>query len=231
MISILIPVFNTPSEWLYECFESIKKQTFTDFEVIIINDGSNDITSKYLDNINDNRFKVYHLEKNIGIAKALNFGIDKCKFEFIARMDGDDIMLPDRLKLQYEYLINNKNVDLVSGNLKTYHKSIDGWVVDNVNITYHPSVITKEIIKHRAWFINHPCVMFRKSSVLSIGAYNTEIYGYADDFELWYRMVLNGMVLHNMDDIVLIYRISPNSLSHNFNKDNMDFIKKLQDKI
>lgn len=231
MISVLIPIFNTPIDWLSECFESIKKQTFVDFEVIIINDGSDDITKNFLDTINDNKFKVYHLEKNIGIAKALNFGIDKCNFEFIARMDGDDIMLPNRLGIQYEYLINNKIVDLVSGNLKTYHKSMNGWFVDDVNITYHPNIITKEIIKKSTWFINHPCVMFRKSRVMTIGGYNTEIYGYADDFELWYRMVINGMVLHNMDDIVLIYRISSNSLSHNFNKDNMDFIKKLQDKL
>lgn len=231
MISVLIPVYNTPVEWLCECFDSIKNQTFSDFEVIIINDGSGDITRNYLNTINDNRFNVYHLDKNIGIAKALNYGIDRCNFDIIARMDGDDIMLPDRLKIQYDYMLNNKGVDLVSGNLKTYHKNEKGWYINNIDITYHPSIITNDVIKNSTWFINHPCVMFRKSSIMKIGCYNTEIYGYADDFELWYRMVQNNMILHNMRDIVLIYRISKTSLSHNFNSDNMDFIKKLQDKL
>lgn len=232
MISILIPVYNTPYLWLKECFISIMKQTFKNFEIVYVNDGTDlEETLKFFNDIKDNKLcKIINLEKNVGISKSLNIGLKECKYNYIARMDGDDIMYPNRLFIQYQYMMKFPFVDLVGTSINHYRLINNKWVTEN-NETKHPLVITRDVITNSEWFLNHPSVMFKKDKVLSIGGYNEDLNGYSEDFDLWSRMFINNMVLHNIHNTLLLYRINKDGLSHKFAKDNDDYIKKLQEKI
>jgi histo-blood group ABO system transferase len=231
MISILIPVYNTSSSWLWDCFMSINRQTFKDYEVVVINDGSNSQETLYVLNTfkSNSKYRIIDLPKNVGIAKALNIGLKECKYEYIARMDSDDIMLPKRLEVQIRYMVDY-NVDLCCVDMHYLKLENCRWIQFDSD-TKHPLIITKEFAKNNEWFINHPGVMYKKSSVLSVGGYNEELFGYAEDFELWIKMLKANMKLHNIHEKLITFRISDSSLSKKFKSDNTEYIKKLQDEL
>ena len=90
-------------------------QTFTDFELVIVNDGSTDDSHRIINSYNDNRIRVINNEKNLGLSKSLNRGLKLCKGDLIARMDADDISMDNRLEKHYRYLKENKGVDVLGG--------------------------------------------------------------------------------------------------------------------
>ena len=112
-ISVVMPVYNTPVPLLKDAVDSILNQTFRDFDFIIIDDGSEGETAVYLDGLDDPRIKLLRNEKNIGITKSLNIGFRAARGKYIARMDGDDISLEERLKKQYAYMESHPDVVLV----------------------------------------------------------------------------------------------------------------------
>lgn len=232
MISILIPVYNTPYTWINQCHISIMNQTYRRYEVIYVNDGStNPETLRFFDEIKNNRFcRIINLEKNVGIAKALNIGLKECRYDLVARMDSDDIMYNNRLLYQLNYMIKNPNVDLVGCGINYYRLKNNKWEIE-LNKNFHPPIITFDVITNGDWFLNHPTVMFRKDKVLSLGGYNEDLHGYAEDFDLWSRMFMADMVLHNIPYNLIIFRFSDDSLSHKFVPDNVNHIKELQNEI
>ncbi len=230
MISILIPVYNTDKILLQNSINSCLSQTFNDYEIIIINNGSNNnetlkILEKYSKN---NKIKIYDCErqdnkKNISV--ALNFGLQKCNYNLIARMDSDDIMHSERLYKQYKYITDN-DVDILGGQI----------IINNKEATSHPAIITKKIAANSTWFINHPTVMFKKDKILSIGGYKDEPVYLAEDYELWLRCLSSDMSIHNLLDIILFYYQHNNnetqktqnmdSFYNYLNKLRMEFIQK-----
>lgn len=233
MISTVISVYNTPSDWLSQAIQSILNQQIdVDFEIILVDDGStNNQTIETL-----NKFKEYPninvitLEENKGISFALNVGISNAKYDIIARMDSDDISLPNRFKNQLEYLQNHPEVDLIGSNAAYLMLNDNVWVAPNQS-TFHPEVITKEFARTSLWFFNHPTVMFRKESVTSVGGYDESLKGLAEDYELWMRMLRNGKELRNLPGVDLLFRISPNSLTRQIRPENHEFQLKLQKSI
>ena len=103
-ISVIMPTYNTKLEMLKESVESILNQTFRDFEFIIVDDGSTNGTDEYLNGIQDNRVRIIKNPHNIGITKSLNIGLREAGGKYIARMDADDISLPERLEKQFKYM-------------------------------------------------------------------------------------------------------------------------------
>lgn len=239
-VDILMPVHNPQVKWLAECMLSIMKQTFTDWRLVMVVDGPNkpEIEEEFqvfLENIKSikNEIKIVRLPSNLGVGGALRAGASECEAKYIARMDCDDIMLPERLQIQYEYMEKNENVDVdvLSTGLK-YMFTQDGsnWklALDSVS---HPEVITKEIAKSSFWFMNHPTTMIRKKSLEIVGSYNENLKGMAEDYELWIRMLKNDCVLRNIPDPLLYLRLNPKSASKNFKAENIAFLKKLQDSL
>lgn len=213
MVSILIPIFNTPIEYIQECFISIEKQTYTDYEIIVVNDGSNSITSSFLSEYRpttNTKYKVISQNKQ-GISAALNLGISMCSYDIIARMDADDIMLPNRIEKQLSYLRSN-NCNIVGGQMLVFGLS-------NYT-TNHPTVIPKNIMKYTDWFVNHPTVMYYKQDIINIGGYNSEYDG-CEDLELWCRSLMHSMQIKNMSDILLKHRRHNNNATHNANNIDM----------
>jgi len=214
MISVVMPVYNTNHIWLKIAIESLLKQTFREFEIIIVNDGSTN-----LDTINTlNEYKKYckiiTTSKKSGVAYSCNLGIKNAKFDIIARMDSDDICISNRFEIQFNYLKNNPNVDLVGSNIRFLYKENERWILGSK--TRHPKVIDKQAVIKYLWFINHPTVMFKKSKIIDIGGYSIDPYCVAEDFDLWARMVLKGMILHNIPNILLYYREHRNNFSKIF---------------
>src|SRR5215204_4839876 len=112
-VSVVLPAYNC-EKYIAKAIESVLRQTFTDFEFIIINDGSSDRTEEIIRSFSDPRI-LYQVNKiNKGLVYTLNKGIDNAKGRYIARMDGDDIALPERFEKQFEYLQLNKEVDILA---------------------------------------------------------------------------------------------------------------------
>jgi glycosyltransferase involved in cell wall biosynthesis len=208
MISVIIPNYNTKFDYFCECIDSVVNQTFKEFEIIIVDNGSEiqniEKYKKYVENISNLRFFVCERKSNKkNLSVALNFAIKNSKHELIARMDADDIMMPNRLEKQYNYFINN-DVDILGGQLQ---------YLDSSNVTNHPRIINKEIPINSIWFINHPTVMFKKHKILDIGLYQEEPEFIAEDYELWTRSLKNDLIIHNLNDIVIKYRVHDNNLT------------------
>ncbi len=197
-ISVVMPVYNG-QKYLRSAVDSIISQTFTDFEYIIIDDGSTDNTSKILSSYTDHRIMVITHPKNLGIVKSLNEGLARSKGDYIARMDADDISVPDRLEQQYRYMSENDDVVVCAGNIKSINEDgsiISGswWSKESAHIEW--SLIWGNVIPH-------PTVMLKKSA-LPKDMYRD--YKYAEDYDLWLRMSGKGEIFR-LDNVLVYYRL------------------------
>jgi len=113
LVSIMMPVYNG-LPLIRASIESIIRQTYSNWECIIVDDGSTDGTSSYLNSIQDERFKIYHLDKNSGRAVARQVALDKCRGKFICMVDAEDIIHPERISKQVDFLENNQDYSLVT---------------------------------------------------------------------------------------------------------------------
>lgn len=216
MISILIPVYNTEPLFLQECFESCLAQTIQDYEIVVVNNGtSNPTTNKLLDAYSkkSEKFKILDCDrqpnkKNLSI--ALNYGLRNCKYNLVARMDSDDVMLPDRLEKQRKFLLEHSDVGVLGGQIK---------INPGGHVTNHPTNITKEVALSSFWFINHPTVMYRKDKILSIGGYKESPELFAEDYELWIKCLINNIKIKNLSDTLVNYRSHGNNLTKLTEKD------------
>jgi glycosyltransferase involved in cell wall biosynthesis len=213
-VSILMPVFDTPAAFLAECWESIRAQTFREWELVLVDDGTRaPETIAEIERIADDpRVVLIRLEKNQGIAPALNIGLGRCRGRLVARMDADDKMMPTRLQRQFEYLQAHPDVSI----LGTQILGIE-WTTDEVfPPTAHPEQVTDEYIKHQRdtseiWFLNHPTVMFRRREVMKLGGY--PMYRVAQDLGLWLKAFSAGLKIHNLPTVELEYRLHRDQVS------------------
>ncbi len=213
-ISILMPVFDTPAPYLAECWESIRAQTFREWELVLVDDGSRAAeTIAEIDRIaGDPRVVLIRLDENQGIASALNVGLSRCRGKLVARMDADDKMLPTRLERQFAYLRAHSDVTV----LGTQLQGIEWETAQLLPPTEHPEQVTNEYIKHQRdtseiWFLNHPTVMLRRREVMNLGGYPE--YRVAQDLGLWLKVVRAGLKIHNLPTVELHYRLHPNQVS------------------
>jgi glycosyltransferase involved in cell wall biosynthesis len=213
-VSILMPVFDTPAAFFAECWESIRAQTFREWELVLVDDGTRaPETIAEIERIADDpRVVLIRLEENHGIAPALNIGLGRCRGRLVARMDADDKMMPTRLQRQFEYLQAHPDVSI----LGTQILGIE-WTTDEVfPPTAHPEQVTDEYIKHQRdtseiWFLNHPTVMFRRREVMNLGGY--PMYRVAQDLGLWLKAFSAGLKIHNLPTVELEYRLHRDQVS------------------
>lgn len=184
-ISILLPVYNTPKEWLTDSVQSILNQTHKDFELLILDDGSsNPGTQQSLTDLEkiDSRISVKKNKSNLGLAKNLNQGLLLAKHQWVARMDSDDIAHPDRLKQQIHFLNKNNEVSILGTNIQCF----DG----STRIIRHPTT-HREISTSMLWGcqVAHPTVIYNKNTILSVGGYPEDKQN-AEDYALWTKSLL-----------------------------------------
>ena len=177
-------------KYLKEAIESILAQTFSDFEYIIINDGSTDhsygIIQEYA--TKDKRIKLIQKEKNSGLIDCLNLGLSLARGKYIARMDADDISYSSRFQLQKDFLDNHPEIGLVGSNIHVINssgKKVSNFI-NNPNLPKTPEQIYWALCF--SCCINHPSIMARLDLMKSAGGYSKKSL-YAEDYDLWARMV------------------------------------------
>ncbi len=227
-ISILLPFYNAAST-LAQCLDSILNQTFTNFELLAINNGSTDDSQAVVvaKMGSDPRLKLLNLEK-AGLIPALNLGLKVAKADIIARMDGDDIMHATRLEKQLHFLKQNTNCSLVACTVDLFPKEMikDGyWEY----IRWQNSCITPEDIRDEIYWespLAHPSVTFVKKDVLALGGYRDGPF--PEDYDLWLRMNLAGLRMEKLPESFLDWREVSTRLSRNdprYNRDAFDILR------
>lgn len=210
-IAVIMSVYqNDKLEFVRESVQSILNQTYPQFHFYIIFDGpvSSDIES-YISSLPDERIRTSRLEKNSGLAVALNFLLEKVlkksDYIFIARMDADDISMPERFEKQRKFLIDNHSVSVVG----SWYEEIDE---DGKNISYRELPVTHEEI--RLFFMKrspfaHPSVMFNRNFFAKAGYYSSDNYR-MEDYVLWGNAINSGLILANIQEYLLKFRIDKN---------------------
>ena len=213
-VSILMPVFETPVPYLEECWQSIQAQSFRAWELVLVDDGSTAAgTLALLEEIGDDpRVRLLTLDRNRGVAHALNAGLERCRAELVARMDADDKMLPSRLERQVAYLTDHPEVAI----LGTQMQGID-WETGELHPpTSHPPIVDADYIEHQRasshiWVLNHPTAVFRRQAILDLGGYPD--FRVAQDLALWLKAHRAGLEIHNLASVELHYRLHPDQVS------------------
>lgn len=218
-ISVIMSVYNTNEEWLRESIDSILNQTFLDFEFIIINDGSTNNAEEVILSYKDNRIK-YVKQENQGLASALNKGLDIALGEYIARMDSDDISLPERFEKQVKFLDENKDIFILGTWFETFpQKQV---IVLPKNVQYLDLL--------NGCKIGHPTVMFRRTEFEKYNLKYNESFKAAQDYELWSRAI-HFFKFANIQEVLLKYRCHEKSISTSKAKVQQNNARLVQEKM
>ncbi len=206
LVSIVIPAFNA-ERFLRPAIESMICQTFSDWEMICLNDGSRDSTGQMLDGFaaNDPRIRVIHQE-NQGVTRTLNRGLSLARGPLIARMDADDIAMANRLTLQAKFLADHPNHVAVGGAILKIDTDSDRLGIDRLP-TEHSDIEAALLKRDTGLF--HPTVMMRAAAVEAVGGYRPEHLA-VEDHDLWLRLAQFGR-LGNLNEVLLCYRLHPAS--------------------
>lgn len=214
-VSVIMSVFNG-EQWLETAIRSIVDQTYGHWEFIIIDDASNEATQQILRLFrNDSRFRIVRQEINRGLTKNLNTAIGMCRGEYIARMDADDISLPNRLQKQVDYLQRHPEADLVAGFIEFIDESgkpAGLWPDDRQCVTH------QQIISRLPWrnCLAHPTVMFRKKLMMEF-TYN-EAQTHSQDWDLWWQLADHRKQFAKIPETLLLYRLHRQSTTAKSNK-------------
>lgn len=212
-ISVLMPVFNG-ERFLRQAMKSILEQTFSNFEFIIINDGSTDDTENIIKSYDDERIVYINNERNLGLAKSFNIGINAAAGMYLARMDADDVSVPKRLERQIQFLNKRPTVDIVGSSLQLIdefgHKCGRYYrQLDHIDIKFSCLFSTPMM---------HPTVM-GKTEVFKSHHYNESLTN-SEDYELWSRLLFETNVqFANIHESLLMYRTYPHSFTQTLNLD------------
>lgn len=207
-VSVVMPAYNA-EKYLREAIDSILAQTYKDFEFIIINDGSTDRTKEIILSYSDPRIVYLENEENSGICVTLNKGLDAARGRYIARMDADDIALPDRFALQVDYMDKHENVG-VCGSL------VERFYNDSDQEHDYPSSET-DFIQCKADLlfstcVAHPSVIIRKSILLENNLRYEDFFRGMEDYQLWWKISRYAFIT-NIPIVLLKYRIHKNQVT------------------
>src|SRR3989344_6784958 len=180
-VSVIMAAFNA-MPYLKIAVKSILDQTYTDFEIIIVDDASDDSSWKYLKSLKNPRIKLIKNKKNLGLAKSLNIALRRAQGHFIARMDADDFSSPERLREQVNFLQKNKTIALCGTYAFLINES--GKKIGMIYYPETPQEIRKKIVLFNP--IIHPSIMARKSFFEKLNGYREEYDG-AEDYDLLIR--------------------------------------------
>ncbi len=212
-ISVLMPCYNA-AKTLDETLETLFQQTFSDFEVVAVDDGSDDDTAEILASWAARRPRLRILSRpHEGIVSALNAGMAECQGEYIARMDADDLAHPKRLAIQAAYLDNNADIAVVSSLVAAFPEDDvrEGFRIylEWLNALVNHDEITREIFVESP--LPHPSVMFRKKMITKVGGYQDR--GWAEDYDLWLRVFLAGGRFSKIPQTLIRWREHENRLT------------------
>ena len=195
-VSVVMPVYNCVT-YIKESVGSILAQTFTDFELLIIDDHSTDGTYEYLQTLTDTRVELIRKMQNSGYAISLNMGLDLAKGAYIARMDGDDIALPERFTKQVNFMDNNQEVAVCG----TCYQLVGTDTIIQMPYSFEEAKI-KAIMNVP---VAHPTVFIRRSILVKHQLRYNEALEPTEDYDLWTRIMDIGKI-ENLQEVLLLYR-------------------------
>ncbi len=202
LVSVLLPVYNTKEEYLRACIDSILKQSFTDFELLIVNDCStNSQVECIIKSYDDKRIQYYVNEKNLGISGTRNRLMSLAKGKYWAIVDHDDISLPDRFQKQVFYLEHHPEVGVVSGGILQYDEPKNR----KYPILHAENDNDIKLRLARECELYHPAAMLRADTLKAHHIVYEEEYSPAEDRVLWYRL-LPFTKFYNIQEPLIIYR-------------------------
>lgn len=203
-----MPVYNA-EQYLEEAIESVLQQTYRDFEFIIINDGSTDKSSEIIERFAtlDSRLIVIEQE-NKGLANTLNIGLNISKGKYIARMDADDICMPNRFEEQIKYLNIHPEVKLLGTAVELIDDEGSSVCVD---VPYTGSKFLKSFMLKVGNPFKHPTIMACTETVKTCGGFNESIGKYFEDYFLWSKIARHHEI-YILPKVLLKYRITPGSI-------------------
>lgn len=202
-VTVLMPVYNG-AEFIREAIESVLKQTFTAFELLIIDDGSVDNSTEIIQSYDDPRIQLILNKKNIGLVNTLNKGIKLARGSFIARIDQDDICNYGRLKKQHDFMKMNPEIVLVGSGCIEIDKNGNKIAVHHYSSRH--SRLLHDLLKLKAFF-PHSSAFFNKLEVVKLGGYNLNLNG-AEDCDLWLRIASIGAIACIPDPLIKLRKHS-----------------------
>jgi glycosyltransferase involved in cell wall biosynthesis len=203
MIDILMPVHNCEN-YVCDAVESMLNQTYQNFRLMVFNDGSTDNTKEILLSYNDNRIRYFESEQNIGCTNALNALLKVSDAKYIARMDADDVSLPNRLELQLNFMESNPDFVLCGSGICVFgcdYPETDGYYPENSE-EIRVNLLTNNCI-------GHPTVMFRNG----LFTYDNQ-FEHAEDYHAWANLSKNkNNLMTNIPEVLLKYRLHSQQVS------------------
>lgn len=213
LISVIMSVHNGEA-YLKPAIESILSQTFIDFEFIIIDDCSTDDSLKIIQSYTDPRIVIIKNETNIGLTKSLNKALAVSKGVYVARMDADDVSLPDRLRIEKTFLDTNPDIVCVGSSVMITDKH--GTLLSTKYPPQKPELLKFYLMVKNQMI--HPSVMFRKDAILAQGGYD-ETIRFTQDYALWSRLLHARYKFSNIHEPLIRYRSHDTSITQGKNKD------------
>ncbi|MEO7308262.1 MAG: glycosyltransferase [Ferruginibacter sp.] len=204
-ITVLMPAYNA-EKYISAAIQSVLDQTFHDFELLIINDGSTDATEKIIRSFTDDRIRFIN-QANHGVAAALNMGLLNANSSLIARFDADDICFKERLQIQYEALCSHPEYIIIGSDAEYVNSA--GEYVFTGRLPAYSSTEIQQLHFAKCPFI-HSAVMFRKENILQAGGYHEQAYTFEDHL-LWSKITPQNKTC-NLPQPLIQVRLNPESV-------------------
>lgn len=205
--SVILPVYiNDKYNIFKKSFNSILNQTLKPKEIIILFDGPVDLKIKNFLKIkkkNKPFIKVLSFKENRGLGYILNYGVKKCKYDYVARCDADDFSRVDRFEKQMEYLANNPKIDVLGTNI---YEINNNKIISKKKMKLNHKDISKQILFRNP--INHSSVFFKKKKLIQSGNYKEMFY--FEDYYMWFRMMNKGFYFNNLPDYLVFMNVDRN---------------------
>ena len=222
-VTILMPVYNA-ERYLREAIDSILAQTFTDFELLIIDDGSTDGSVATIKSYADPRIRLISNAENRGVEYTLNKGLALARGRFLARMDSDDIALPRRIERQTAFLGEHSQTAVVATTVQLIDKNGAPAGLWSADVETTSAQAIKKLLPVENC-IAHPSIMGRTSLLQKYG-YSSNLL-HTEDYELWLRMCGDGHMIEKIPEPLLQYRIHPQSITVTSNRESYGDVKKM----
>lgn len=198
-VSVVMSEYNTNIELLKSALESILCQSFKDFELIIVNDGSSTDIQSLISSYEDNRIRIVNNLANKGLVYSLNRGVNIARAKYVVRMDTDDIAHSNRIEVLYEFIENNPQYAVVGSLANLLTDGEYGGVMGDAG-----EITARAIMRGSAPI--HPSVIMNRSKVIKAGGYDD--FKRAEDLALWLKLLKRGEQLYVLRDILLDYRVN-----------------------
>lgn len=212
LISVVMPARNADAT-LREALDSLVAQTLSDFELVLVNDGSSDATLMLAEEYRGRLpLRVLSHVRSLGVAQSINDGLAASDSEFVARLDADDLAHPVRLERQLAFLRDNPNVGVCGSHMQVF--SVENGLRDDRHVLAHPlgsAEIRTALVQRCA--VSHPSVVCRRQVFELAGVYDPR-FDFAEDYELWCRASLLGVQFANVPEVLTSYRKHAGQISN-----------------